>query len=80
MSSVQGRWKKEGEIRKQSNSNKSVYRGVILELKGKGIFDVLGEVEGPEAFVGQIVLEALGLIVNPVTKTVIPNLRSPDMP
>ena len=28
---------------------KSVYRGVILELKGRdGIFDVLGEVEGSE--------------------------------
>jgi len=60
---------------------KSVYRGVILELKGRdGIFDVLGEVEGSEPLVGQIVLEALDLIVDPITKTVIPNPRSPDMP
>ena len=60
---------------------KSVYRGVILELKGRdGIFDVLGEVEGSEPLVGQIVLEALDLIVDPITKTVIPNPRSSDMP
>jgi len=60
---------------------KSVYRGVILQLKGRdGIFDVLGEVEGSEPLVGQIVLEALDLIVDPITKTVIPNPRSPDMP
>ena len=60
---------------------KSVYRGIILELKGRdGIFDVLGEVEGSEPLVGQIVLEALDLIVDPITKTVIPNPRSPDMP
>ena len=60
---------------------KSVYRGVILELKGRdGIFDVLGEVEGSEPLVGQIVLEALDLIVDPITKTVLPNPRSPDMP
>ena len=53
---------------------KSVYRGVILELKGRdGIFDVLGEVEGSEPLVGQIILEALDLIVDPITKTVIPN-------
>ncbi|MCW3131432.1 MAG: aspartyl protease family protein [Candidatus Methanospirare jalkutatii] len=60
---------------------KPVYRGVILELNGRdGIFDVLGEVEGSEPLVGQIVLEALDLIVDPITKTVIPNPRSPDMP
>lgn len=60
---------------------KPVYRGVILELKGRdGIFDVLGEVEGSEPLVGQIVLEALDLVVDPITKTVIPNPRSPDMP
>ena len=52
---------------------KSVYRGVILEKGRDGIFDVLGEVEGSEPFVGQIVLEALDLIVDPITKTVIPN-------
>ena len=63
------------------NQIKSVYRGVILELKGRDrIFDVLGEVEGSEPLVGQIVLEALDLIVDPITKTVILNPRSTDMP
>jgi len=71
----------EGRVRYANNQIQSVYRGVILELKGRdGIFDVLGEVEGSEALVGQIVLEALDLIVDPITKTVIPNPRSPDMP
>jgi predicted aspartyl protease len=57
------------------------YRGVILELKGRGgIFDVLNEVEGLEPLVGQIGLESLDLIVDPVTKTVIHNPKSPDMP
>ena len=41
---------------------------------------MLGEVGGSEPLVGQIVLEALDLIVDPITKTVIPNPRSPDMP
>ena len=77
--------KKIGERRVKYANNqiqlKPVYRGVILELKGRdGIFDVLGEAEGSEPLVGQIVLEALDLIVDPITKTVIPNPRSPDMP
>jgi len=60
---------------------KPVYRGVILELKGRdGIFDVLCEVEGSEPLIGQIVLEALDLIVDPIAKTVMPNPRSPDTP
>jgi predicted aspartyl protease len=60
---------------------KPVYRGLILALKGRdGIFDVLSEVEGSEPLIDQIVLEALDLIVDPITKTVIPNPRSPDMP
>jgi len=77
--------KKIGERRVRYANNqiqiKPVYRGVILELKGRnGIFDVLGEIEGSEPLVGQIVLEALDLIVDPVTRTVIPNPKSPDMP
>ena len=60
---------------------KPVYRGVILGIKGRdGIFDVLAEVEGSEPLVGQIVLEALDLVVDLTTKTIIPNPRSPDMP
>ncbi len=58
-----------------------IYRGVILELKGReGIFDVLCEVKVAEPLVGQIVLETLDLIVDPITKTVKPNPKSPDMP
>ena len=60
---------------------KPVYRGVVLQLKGRdGIFDVLGEVEGSQPLVGQMILEALDLVVDPVAKAVIPNPRSPDMP
>ncbi len=60
---------------------KPVYRGVILGIKGRdGIFDVLAEVEGSEPLVGQIVLEALDLVVDLTTKTIAPNPRSPDMP
>jgi predicted aspartyl protease len=77
--------RKIGERRARYANNqiqiKSVYRGVILELKGRdGIFDVLCEVEGSEPLVRQIVLEALDLIIDPITKTVIPNPKSPDMP
>jgi clan AA aspartic protease len=60
---------------------KPVYRGVILEVKGRdGIFDVLAEVEGSAPLIGQIVLEALDLVVDMSAKTVIPNPRSPDIP
>jgi predicted aspartyl protease len=77
--------RKIGERRARYANNqiqiKSVYRGVILELKGRdGIFDVLCEIEGSEPLVRQIVLEALDLIIDPITKTVIPNPKSPDMP
>jgi len=60
---------------------KPVYRGVVVGIKGRdGISDVLAEVEGAEPLVGQIVLEALDLVVDLTAKTVIPNPRSPDMP
>jgi clan AA aspartic protease len=60
---------------------KPVYRGVILELKGRDdIFSVLAEVEGSDPLVGQIVLEALDFVVDMSAKTVIPNPRSPDIP
>ena len=60
---------------------KPVYRGVVLQLKGReGIFDVLSEVEGSQPLVGQLILEALDLVVDPVARAVIPNPRSPDMP
>jgi predicted aspartyl protease len=60
---------------------KSVYAGLLVEIKGRvGSFDVLAEEEGTELLVGQIVLEELDLVVEPRTRTLIPNPRSPEMP
>ncbi len=59
---------------------KEVYCGVKLELKGRAeIFEVLAENEGTQPLIGQIVLERLDLIVEPSTKKLIPNPRSPEM-
>jgi predicted aspartyl protease len=60
---------------------KSVYAGLLVEIKGRvGSFDVLAEEEGTELLVGQIVLEELDLVVEPRTRKLIPNPRSPEMP
>jgi len=60
---------------------KEIYGGVKLELKGRiGIFDVLAENEGSQPLVGQIVLERLDLVIEPSTRKVMPNPRSPEMP
>jgi len=60
---------------------KSVYAGLIVELKGRiGNFEAVAEVIGSQPLVGQIVLEALDLVVDPRTRTLIPNPRSPEMP
>lgn len=40
----------------------------------------LAEEAGSQPLVGQIVLEALDLVVDPRTKTLIPNPMSPEMP
>ena len=45
-----------------------------------GEFNVLAEPEGAQPLVGQIILEQLDLIVDPSTRKVIPNPRSPEMP
>jgi len=59
---------------------KEIYGGVKLELKGRiGIFDVLAENEGSQPLVGQIVLERLDLVIEPSTRKVMPNPRSPEM-
>lgn len=56
-------------------------RDVTAELKGRrGIFEVLAEETGSQPLVGQILLEALDLIVEPTTQRLIPNPRSPEMP
>lgn len=60
---------------------KSIYGIVALEIQGRvGNFDVLAEVTGSQPLVGQIVLEALDLVIHPATRTLTPNPESPDMP
>jgi len=60
---------------------REVYGGVKLELKGRvGIFDVLAESEEAQPLIGQIVLERLDLVIEPSTRKLIPNPRSPEMP
>ncbi len=60
---------------------KEIYGVVRLELKGRiGNFDVLAENEGSQPLIGQMVLERLDLVIEPSTRRVIPNPRSPEMP
>lgn len=60
---------------------KEIYGVVRLELKGRvGSFDVLAENEGSQPLIGQIVLERLDLVIEPSTRSVLPNPRSPEMP
>jgi predicted aspartyl protease len=60
---------------------KSVYAGLLLELKGRvGSFDVLAEENGTQPLVGQMVLRQLDLIVDPREEQLMPNPMSPDMP
>lgn len=60
---------------------KKIYGVVRLELKGRiGNFDVLAENVGSQPLIGQLVFERLDLVIEPSTKKVIPNPRSPEMP
>ncbi|HEX59571.1 MAG TPA: hypothetical protein ENF26_05440 [Methanomicrobia archaeon] len=60
---------------------KPIYGVVTVEMCGRaGEFDVLAKPEGAQPLVGQIILEQLDLIVDPSTRRVIPNPRSPEMP
>ena len=73
----------EVNVRYADNSvkRKEVYGWVILEIAGrKAVFDVLAENEGAQPLIGQIVLERLDLVIEPSTRKVIPNPRSPEMP
>lgn len=64
-----------------SVESKWVYGAVLLELKGRrGIFEALAEKEGTQPLVGQIVLESLDMVIEPRTRTLVPNPRSPEMP
>jgi clan AA aspartic protease len=60
---------------------KPVYRAVIIEILGReGTFDVIGEEEGSQSLIGQVVLEVLDLVVDPRTKKLLPNPASPETP
>jgi clan AA aspartic protease len=64
-----------------SVKEKEVYGVVRVELMGRvGNFDVLAEDEGAQPLIGQIVLERLDLIIEPSTRRLTPNPRSPEMP
>ena len=64
-----------------SVKRKEVYGSIILEIAGrKAVFDVLAENEGAQPPIGQIVLERLDLVIEPSTRKVIPNPRSPETP
>ena len=64
-----------------SVKRKEVYGSIILEIAGrKAVFDVLAENEVAQPLIGQIVLERLDLVIEPSTRKVIPNPRSPETP
>jgi len=74
---------REVKVRYANNKTeiKSIYGVVTVEMCGRaGEFNVLAEPEGAQPLVGLIILEQLDLIVDPSTRKVIPNPRSPDMP
>jgi len=74
---------REATVRYANNKTetKSIYGVVTVEIKGRaGEFNVLAESEGCQPLVGQIVLEQLDLVVDPSTRMVMPNPRSPEMP
>jgi len=73
----------EVNVRYADNSVKrrEVYGWIILEIAGrKAVFDVLAEDEVTQPLIGQIVLERLDLVIEPSTRKVIPNPRSPETP
>jgi len=74
---------REVKVRYANNKTeiKSIYGIVTVEMCGRaGEFNVLAEPEGAQPLVGQMILEQLDLIVDPSTRKVIPNPRSPEMP
>ena len=60
---------------------RSIYAGLVVELKGRvGNFETVAEAIESDALVGQVVLEGLDLVVDPRTRTLLPNPMSPEMP
>lgn len=74
---------REAKVRYVNNKTelRSIYGVVTIEIKGRtGNFDVLAEAEGLQPLIGQVVLEIFDLVVDPRTRTLIPNPLSPEMP
>jgi len=74
---------REVKVRYANNTTetKSIYGVVTIEIKGRtGNFDVLAEAEGSPPLIGQVVLGILDLVVDPRTRTLMPNPLSPEMP
>lgn len=74
---------RETRVRYANNKTelKPIYGVVTIEIKGRtGNFDVLAETEGSQPLIGQVVLEILDLVVDPRTRTLVPNPMSPEMP
>lgn len=60
---------------------KPVYRAVVIEILGReGTFDVICEEKGSQPLIGQVVLEVLDLVVDPRTRKLVPNPKSPETP
>jgi len=73
----------EVRVRYANNSveTKEIFGVVTLQLQGRtGNFDVPAEAEGAQPLIGQIVMERLDLVIEPSTRRVTPNPRSPEMP
>jgi clan AA aspartic protease len=74
---------RETRVRYANNKTelKSVYGVVTVEIRGRtGDFDVLAEPEGASPLIGQVVLDVLDLVVDPRTRSLMPNPMSPEMP
>jgi len=74
---------RETKVRYANNKleSRSIYGVATIELKGRSAnLDVLAEVAGSQPLIGQVLLELLDLVVDPRTRTVMVNPRSPEMP
>jgi clan AA aspartic protease len=74
---------REAKVKYANNKTESklIYGVATVEIKGRtGNFDVLAEAEGSQPLIGQVVLEILDLMIDPRTRTLMPNPLSPEMP
>ena len=65
----------------QEVQTKAIYGVVSVEIQGRSSnFDALAEVPGSQPLIGQVILEVLDLVIDPVTRKLGPNPQSPEMP